>query len=75
MRDVLIVLAAGLAAGLAISLASVKVLQKMLYGLEPRDTVTMVTAVCLLSAMALLAGYLPARRAPAVDPMVALRYE
>jgi putative ABC transport system permease protein len=75
MRDVLIILAAGLTAGLAISLASVKVLQKMLYGLEPRDTATIVTAVCLLSAMALLAGYLPARRATRVDPMVALRYE
>jgi len=75
MRDVFVVLAAGLAAGLAISLASVKVLQKMLYGMEARDPVTIVIAVCLLSAMALLAGYLPARRATRVDPMVALRYE
>ncbi|HEY6253437.1 MAG TPA: ABC transporter permease [Candidatus Angelobacter sp.] len=75
MRDVLIVLAAGLTAGLAISLVGAKVLQKMLYGLEPRDPITIVMAVCLLSAMALLAGYLPARRATRVDPMVALRYE
>ena len=75
MRDVVVVLAAGLAAGLIISLASVKVLQKMLYGMEARDPVTIVIAVCLLSAMALLAGYLPARRATRVDPMVALRYE
>ena len=75
MQDVAIVLAAGLTAGLVISLASVKVLQKMLYGLEARDPITIVIAVCLLSAMALLAGYLPARRATRVDPMVALRYE
>lgn len=75
MRDVLAVLAGGLATGLAVTLASVKLLERMLFGLEPRDTATMVTAVCLLSAMALLAGYLPARRATRVDPMIALRSE
>ena len=75
MRDVAIIVAGGVASGLAVALASVKLLQGMLFGLEPRDPVTMVTAVCLLSAMALLAGYLPARRATRVDPMIALRSE
>jgi predicted permease len=75
MRDVGIVLVAGLAAGLAAALASVRLLQGMLFEIEPRDPVTMVAAVCLLSAMALLAGYLPARRATRVDPIVALRAE
>jgi len=75
MRDVAIIIAGGVASGLAVALASVKLLQGMLFELEPRDPVTMVTAVCLLSAMAMLAGYLPARRATRVDPMIALRSE
>ncbi len=75
MRDVLIVLAAGLAAGIAAALASVKLLERMLFGLEPRDAPTMAVAVCVLAAMALLAGYLPARRATRIDPMIAVRSE
>jgi ABC-type antimicrobial peptide transport system permease subunit len=75
MRDVGTVLVAGLAVGLAAALASVRMLQGLLFELEPRDPVTMVAAVCLLSAMALLAGYVPARRATRVDPIVALRSE
>ena len=75
VRDVALVVTLGLAAGIALSLASVKVLDKLLYGLQPRDSATMIAAAILLATMALLAGYLPARRATRVDPMVALRYE
>jgi putative ABC transport system permease protein len=75
MKDVVAILLIGVAAGLGISLATVSLLQKMLFGLAPRDTFTMLVAVFVLSAMALLAGALPARRASRVDPMVALRYE
>jgi putative ABC transport system permease protein len=75
MRDVVIVLAGGLTAGACLALATVGVLQKMLFGLAPHDTFTFLAAIGVLSAVAVVAGYMPARRAMRVDPMVALRYE
>jgi putative ABC transport system permease protein len=75
MRDLVIVLAGGLTAGACLALATVGVLQKMLFGLAPHDTFTFIAAIGVLSAVAIIAGYLPARRATRVDPMVALRYE
>jgi putative ABC transport system permease protein len=75
MRDVALVLILGLAAGIGVSVVSVKVLNKLVYGLDPRDSATMIGAAVLLATMALAAGYLPARRATRVDPMVTLRYE
>jgi putative ABC transport system permease protein len=75
MLDLIAVLAGGLVVGICVSLAATRVLQQMLFGLGPRDPLTLVAAAGILSAVALLAGYLPARRATKVDPMVALRYE
>jgi putative ABC transport system permease protein len=75
MRDLAAVLAGGLVVGVCISLAATRVLQHMLFELGPRDAATMIAAAGVLSAVALVAGYLPARRATKVDPMVALRYE
>jgi putative ABC transport system permease protein len=75
MHDVVIVLAGGLTAGACLALATVGVLQKMLFGLAPHDTFTFIAAIGVLSAVAVAAGYMPARRATRVDPMVALRYE
>jgi ABC-type antimicrobial peptide transport system permease subunit len=75
MRDVTAILIGGLAAGVSISLAVGGVLQKLLFGLGARDTVTLAAAAGILSAVACVAGYLPARRATKVDPMIALRYE
>ncbi len=75
MRDLIAVLAGGLVAGILISLAATRLLQQMLYGLAPRDARTMFLAAGVLSAVALLAGYLPARRAARMDPMTTLREE
>jgi putative ABC transport system permease protein len=75
MRDVAVMLAGGAVAGVAMSLFAVRMVQKFLFGLTPVDPTTFVAAVTLLAAVAVLAGYLPARRAMGVDPMVALRYE
>jgi predicted permease len=75
MRDLIAVLSAGLVAGILISLAATRVLQQMLFGLTPRDATTMFLAAGVLSAVALLAGYIPARRATRVDPMTTLRQE
>jgi len=75
MSDVLLVLGGGVVGGIVVSFLTVRLLQKMLFGLDAHDPMTALMAIALLSAVALFAAYLPARRAMRVDPMVALRYE
>jgi len=75
MRDVALILITGLLPGVAMTLLTVRLLRNLLFGLSAHDPVTLVGAMAVLAAVALAAGFIPARRAAKVDPMVALRYE
>jgi predicted permease len=65
----------GLALGIPVALGATRLISSRLYGLKPNDALTLSLATLLLAAVAILAAYIPARRATKVDPVVALRYE
>ncbi|HEV2351266.1 MAG TPA: ABC transporter permease [Terriglobia bacterium] len=75
LRQGLVLSLIGTAAGLSGALALARVMRSMLFGVQPTDPATYAVVALLLTGVALLASYLPARRATKVDPMVALRYE
>jgi predicted permease len=65
----------GVAVGLPGAWAASRWVESMLFGLKPTDPATIAASILLLGAAALLAAYLPARRASRIDPMIALRHE
>ncbi len=75
LTQAFLIAAAGIAVGVAAALGASRFAQGMLFGLPPNDPVTISLAAAVLLATTLAAGYLPARRAAAVDPIEALRRE
>ena len=75
LRETLVLVVAGVTAGLLAALFVTSLGSSLLFGLSPADPVSICVAVLVMLAVAAVAGYIPARRATKVDPMVALRYE
>jgi putative ABC transport system permease protein len=75
LRGGMMLTAAGLVLGLAGALGITRLMQNLLFGVGARDPVTLAAVAAGLGVVALLASYIPARRATKVDPVVALRYE
>jgi putative ABC transport system permease protein len=75
LRQSLTLVVIGITIGFLVALAATRVMATLLYGVSANDVSTYAIVIFLLGAAALLASYIPARRAMKVDPMVALRYE
>jgi putative ABC transport system permease protein len=75
LSETLILAAIGLAVGLPVALASSHVLGHLLFGVSPADPTTLIVVSLTLALVAAAAGYVPARRATQVDPLIALRHD
>ena len=75
LRETAILILIGLAVGVPGSLACARFVQSKFFGLKAADPLTLAAALGIMIAVAVASGYLPARRASKVDPLVALRYE
>jgi len=75
LREGLLLVGVGLAVGIPISLASSRALHGFLFGLKGSDPISLLLMISLLAIVAFVAGFIPARRATKVDPVVALRHE
>ncbi len=75
LRETMLLAVAGLVVGLPVAFASSRLLGHLLFGISPTDPITLVVVSLTLAAVAAAAGYLPARRATHVDPLIALRHD
>jgi ABC-type antimicrobial peptide transport system permease subunit len=75
LREVCALAAVGLAISVPAALAASKLVESFLFGMKPNDPLSLALAVAILVSAALLAGYMPARKASRIDPMIALRNE
>jgi predicted permease len=75
LKEVLILLVGGLAIGVPAAYLLSRYVSTQLFGVQPADVPTALLAVAVLGAVALAAGFIPARRASVIDPITALRYE
>jgi len=75
LREAGVLTIAGLVIGAGLALGAAQAAKSLLYGLKPRDPLTLLMAVVTLTAVAALASFLPAYRASKLDPLTALRYE
>ena len=75
LREILGLVAFGSVVGVLAALGLATFVESLVFGLKPHDPLSVVASVCLLLVIGLLAGYLPARRAAGIDPIVALRTE
>ena len=75
LRGALTLAAIGVALGLPVALALSRLMRAAFYGIASHDPITIIGTIVIMAAVAVLAAWVPARRAAKIDPMKALRYE
>jgi len=75
LREVLLLVVLGLAIGVPAAFAASRLVESFLFGMKPNDPLALTLAVAILLCAAVIAGWVPARRASRIDPMIALRQD